>query len=158
MLDTENPGPRNGYQGDHAALLIKSFRRWTGKDLVQPKSTCRDLCQILFEAPFAVVSHNTDPDPLFNYGNKAALALFEMDWPAFTRLPSRQSAEPVNQDERQSLLARVSQFGFIDDYRGIRISATGKRFRIDDAVVWNLVDEDGNYSGQAAVLYRWTPL
>lgn len=139
-------------------MLIGSFRHWTGKELVQSNPVCQDLYKALFEAPYAVVSHNTDPDPVFNYGNKTALELFEMDWPTFTSLPSRQSAEPVNRDERQKLLARVSQFGFIDDYRGVRISSSGKRFMIDDAVVWNIVDRSGTYLGQAAVLYRWSAL
>ena len=33
---------------------------------------------------------------------------------------------------------------FIDDYTGVRISASGRRFRIDKAVVWNLVDQEGS--------------
>ena len=40
--------------------------------------------------------------------------------------------------------------GFIRDYAGVRIAASGRRFRIDDAVVWNLVDADGVRHGQAA--------
>ena len=45
--------------------------------------------------------------------------------------------------------------GFIDDYAGIRISKTGRRFRIAQATVWNLLDERGIYSGQAAMFLRW---
>ena len=53
-------------------------------------------------------------------------------------------------DERQRLLERVTQRGFIDDYAGVRISATGLRFRIEKAVVWNLIDAQGRRHGQAA--------
>lgn len=53
-------------------------------------------------------------------------------------------------EERQILLDRVSASGFIDDYAGIRISATGRRFRIERAVVWNLIDPEGRIHGQAA--------
>lgn len=49
-----------------------------------------------------------------------------MDWNEFTRLPWRLSAEAVNQAERRQLLAQVSAQGYSDDYRGIRISKTGR--------------------------------
>ena len=77
----------------------------------------QDSYRALYNAPYAIVSHNTDDDPIFNYANLAALSVFEMDWAAFTRLPSRKSAEPVDRAERDRLMARVSKYGFIDDYR-----------------------------------------
>ena len=46
----------------------------------------------------------------------------------------------------------------MDDYSGIRISKTGRRFRIEQAIVWNLTDGVGNQLGQAATFDRWTPL
>jgi hypothetical protein len=93
---------------------------------------------------------------VFNYGNRAALELFEMSWRDFVALPSRESAEPVNREERRKLLDRVSSHGFVDDYRGVRISSTGRRFRIEEATVWNVLDESNVYRGQAAVIFRWS--
>ena len=60
-----------------------------------------------------------------------------------------------DRDERARLLAAVTANGFIDDYAGIRISKTGRRFRIAQATVWNLLDESGTFSGQAAMFSRW---
>jgi hypothetical protein len=40
----------------------------------------------------------------------------------------------------------------------VRISATGKRFRIKQAVVWNLLDCEGLIHGQAATFDRWQVL
>ncbi len=57
--------------------------------------------------------------------------------------------------KRQEFLERVQRDGFVDDYRGIRISRTGRRFEILRAVVWNVLDEDGNYAGQAATFREW---
>jgi hypothetical protein len=105
-----------------------------------------------------VLSHGTQADPTFNYGNKTALELFEMDWDSFTSLPSRLSAEPLVQEERDRLLARVRQYGYIDDYTGVRISSSGKRFMIRNATVWNLLDEIGQPYGQAALLKEWQAL
>ena len=139
-----------------AKLLISSYKHWTGKDLIAAHDTDLDTFQALYEAPFAVASHNTADDPMFNYGNLTAQKLFEMDWDTLLSHPSRHSAEPVNREERSRLLTRVSEYGFIDDYKGVRISSTGKRFRIEESVVWNLIDNQGDYRGQAAVLYRWT--
>ena len=74
---------------------------------------------------------------------------------AFVCLPSRKSAEIPDRRERARLLDAVYTQGFIDDYTGVRISASGRRFRIDKAVVWNLVDQEGVYRGQAACFDAW---
>jgi len=50
---------------------------------------------------------------------------------------------------------RVRDNGFIDDYSGIRISLNGRRFRINQATVWNVLDEAGAYAGQAATFSSW---
>ncbi len=77
-----------------------------------------------------MLSHNTKAEPIFNYANAKALDLFELSWEELITLPSRLSAESVNQEERATLLAQVTAHGFIDNYQGIRISSTGKRFKI----------------------------
>jgi len=46
--------------------------------------------------------------------------------------------------------------GYYSGYRGIRISSTGKRFLVEDATVWNVVDGQGIRVGQAATFARWT--
>ena len=107
------------------------------------------------EAPFVTASHGTEADPVFNYANRAALALFETTWTDFTSMPSRLSAEPVAREERAQLLARVNQRGFIDDYSGIRISTSGRHFRIRRATVWNVVDTRAAPRGQAVVFRDW---
>ena len=110
----------------------------------------------LFAAPFVLVSHGTEEDPVLNYGNRMALQLWEMTWEQLTRTPSRVTAESVNQAERERMLARVAARGFIDDYRGVRISNTGRRFLVEDAIVWNVVDAKNKKRGQAATFSRWS--
>jgi hypothetical protein len=60
-----------------------------------------------------------------------------------------------SRDERAEFLRRVRENGFIDDYSGIRISRTGRRFRIRQAIVWNVLDDAGAYAGQAATFSSW---
>jgi hypothetical protein len=135
-------------------LIARSYERWTGRALVE---TDGDIVSALWSAPFAIVAHGTEADPVFFFGNETALGLFEMDYPAFTRLPSRLSAEPLLREERARLLERVARDGIIEDYAGIRISASGRRFEIRDASVWNLIEPDGSPAGQAAAFSTWSP-
>jgi hypothetical protein len=144
------PMEENDFQAIHAALLESSFQQVLHKSLIAEKCDSFVFSKALFNAPFAIVSHGTEDDPVFNYANRKALELFEMDWQEFTNMPSRLSAEPMNREARQQLLQQVSQFGYIDNYQGIRISKTGKRFLISNAIVWNLYDQKKKYQGQAA--------
>lgn len=143
---------------EHVTLLRDSLLRLTGRDLLAYPGAAEDAAAAAFDAPFALVSHDDGSDPVFTYGNRTALNLFELDWAQFTHLPSRLSAEAPDRDERQRLLDRVTQFGFIDDYAGVRVSSTGRRFRISDAVVWNLAEGDGTHRGQAAMFATWLPI
>jgi hypothetical protein len=148
------PSEANHFLAEHAACIRHSYRQLLGKDLL-PSAKNEQFAHLLFYAPFAVVSHDTATDPVFNYANLKALQLFEFAWDEFTRLPSRLSAEPVNQAERERLLTTVTEKGYIDHYEGVRLSKTGKRFLIKNAVVWNLLDKDGGYQGQAACFEQW---
>ncbi len=147
FCDMNRPAPENGYQAAHARLLLSSFRRFVGRELIHEGP---DAQQRLFEAPFVVVSHGVQEDPVLNYGNEAALKLWETDWASLTAMPSRLTAEPVHRDERARLLRQAAENGFIDNYEGVRISASGRRFLIRNAIIWNLVDEAGAAAGQAA--------
>ncbi|WP_035383879.1 MEKHLA domain-containing protein [Ferriphaselus sp. R-1] len=138
-------------------LIFDSFHRLTGRVLVESNQHER-LSDLLWDAPRAILAHGTEADPVFFYGNRLALELFELDFAAFTRLPSRYSAEPLAREARARLLERVTQHGYIDDYSGVRISSSGKRFRIERVIVWNLLDEAGKLHGQAATFTEWLGL
>ena len=147
---------------DPNAGLVEAMRsslyRLTGRDLAHGLDQSQGLESAVWFAPYVLVAHDRSADPVFVYGNSTALDLFEMDWDGFTSLPSRLSAEPDEQHERERLLQGVAERGYISDYRGVRISSTGRRFVIEDAVVWDVVDENGLLRGQAALFDRWTPL
>jgi hypothetical protein len=156
MTPASAPSPENGWHAAHATLLLDSFERLLGRPLVAAGGTPVSRARALYEAPFVVLSHGGGADPTFDYGNLAAQRLFELSWEALVALPSRLSAEPLHRDERQRLLAEVARRGFIDDYRGVRVSGAGRRFRIERAVVWNLLDGTGALRGQAATFGRWS--
>jgi len=149
------PSEKNNFLIEHAQLIRHSYNHWLLTELIPESISELDFAKRLFAADFAVVTHNTDADPVFNYANQKALELFEFNWHDFTCLPSKHSAEPVNQSERERLLAVVTKKGYIDHYEGIRLSSTGKRFIIKNALVWNLIDKHQVYQGQAACFNQW---
>lgn len=127
--------------------IAASYERLLGKPLVDPGA---DLLEALWLAPQVILAHGVEADPVFYFGNRAALACFETDLDTLLAMPSRLSAEAPLREERQALLDRVAAKGFIDDYAGVRISAKGRRFRIENAVVWTVSDRSGRRIGQAA--------
>lgn len=148
------PTPQNGYLQDQARLILNSYLHWTGVSLIHPMHSGESPEEQLFKAPFVLASHDTLKDPLFNYANLKALELFGYPWEEWTQLPSRLSAEPQNQESRARLLKEVEEKGYSDGYRGVRIGRNG-RFEIMDACVWNILDANGAYAGQAASFTNW---
>ena len=156
MTDDEKDWWRTPDKIAWAQLILDSFRHWTGRDLIPNRGNAYDRAMHLFEVPFVVVSHGSEPDPVLNYGNRVALNLWDMEWKEFSRTPSRHTAEPVNRAERERMLSAAAERGYFTDYRGVRISKTGRRFLVEDAIVWNLVDVTGCKRGQAATFSKWT--
>jgi MEKHLA domain len=148
---------------DWTEILLASYQRLLGKELIEcsgsrsPEVPAKlsAQAQLLYTAPFVVVSHGTQSDPVLNYGNQVALDLWEMDWAMFTKTPSKSTAEPVNQAARQVMISQAKHQGFIDNYRGVRISSSGRRFEIDRAIIWNLTDLQDQPCGQAATFASW---
>lgn len=139
-------------------LMLSSYRKLTGKVLWPEDRPDEVLIREVFDAPFVLCSAGTEPDPVLNYGNAQALKLWEMDWETLTRTPGRHTAEAPERGAREEFLRTVKEKGYIDNYSGIRISSTGRRFEIKNAIVWNLLDSQGRYAGQAASFSSWTPL
>lgn len=157
-FDRGEPDASNGFQAANAQLIASSHLRLLRRPLLPAGEDGGDAARRLYHAPFVVLAHDAAPDPVFFYANLAAQKLFELSWREMVRLPSRHSAEPLAREERQRLLYRVARQGYIDDYAGVRIASSGRRFRIDGATVWNLLDEAGRTVGQAATFADWIAL
>jgi hypothetical protein len=166
---------------DYSSRMLESFRRWTGNVILgEPQArpgihltydasgdmdsrivlrtpeNDAALAHALYHAPFVLVSHGTEPDPIFRYANLAAQELWNITWDKFVTLPSRMSAEPDAQDERDRLLKRAEEHGYVDDYQGIRITSDGRRFKIRQCILWNVLDKNGRDKiGQAATFDTW---
>ncbi len=139
-------------------VILKSHRELLGHELIDRSGNLADDARRLFALPAVVLSHGLEADPILDYGNRAALELWEMTPEAFIQMPSRLTAEPGARAAREKALAETRSQGYSTGYEGIRISVTGKRFYIQDATIWNLLDAEGRPAGQAATFSRWSPL
>ena len=149
------PGSANGFLAEHIDRLLLSYARLLGHALIDFPGSGEARAEAIYNADFAVLSSGLEPDPLFNYANRTALGLFELDWSQLLATPARESAESENQAKREQLMQQVRAHGYIEDYAGVRVSASGRLFMIECATVWNVVDDDGCYHGQAAMFPRW---
>lgn len=149
---SSEPNAGNDYLAAHVADLLRSYHTLTGKHLI---ASAEDAAKRAYNAPFVLLSHDGADDPLLTYGNLAAQKLFSMDWGKLVGMSSRKTAEAPERAEREELLRRVAERGYIDDYSGVRIAADGRRFMIHNATVWNVSDKSGARIGQAATFSEW---
>lgn len=157
---TTTPVDRTPWTEPHivewSRLLLDSYRHWVGTELIERTPNALLRARRLFESSAVVVSHGTEPDPILNYGNQTALDLWEMSWDQFITTPSRLTAEADDRVERGRMLERAKLDGYFDGYRGVRISSTGKRFLVERALIWNVIDPSGVRIGQAATFSHWS--
>lgn len=139
----------------HSKRILTSYESITGIRLFDISYSDAYCSYLLYHAPYVVVSHGIQQDPIFNYANLVAQQLWKLDWNQFTALPSRLSAEAERTEDRQRLLEEAAQKGYINNYEGIRISSTGIRFKIEKVLLWNLPDERNAKIGQVALFRNW---
>lgn len=142
----------------HSKRILKSYTAITGMNLFDTSYSDEYRSYLLYHAPYVVVSHGIQQDPIFNYANLTAQQLWHIGWEVFVQLPSRFSVEPDRIEDRELLLAEAAKNGFINNYSGVRIASTGNRFRIEQVLLWNLPDEENKKIGQVALFRNWTNL
>lgn len=135
-----------------ARWILRSYRHWAGEELIDVAAAADDAerARALFGAPVAVLAHDGRSDPLCIYMNAAALAEFELTPAQAASFRTRETAAPKDRAERSVALAGVAEAGLVRGYRGVRVSASGRRFRLDDGRIWTLLDDGGLIVGQAA--------
>jgi hypothetical protein len=136
-------------------ILLDSYKQLLAKELIIRKGSKIEQAKQLFFAPFVVISHGIEADPIYNYGNKSGLILWERSWEELRKTPSRTSAEPLLREERQQLLTETKNQEYVINRQAIRISKTGKKYQINDITIWNLYNQKNKYCGQAATFSDW---
>lgn len=137
-----------------AIAMARSYRQLTGEDVVEDDSS-GDIGDALYEADDLLLCHDGAADPLFTYANEAAQQVFELGWNEFIGMPSRLSAAPDAQTDRNELISQATESGFFTGYSGVRVSSSGRKFVIQDAVLWRVSDEAGHVLGLACRVPKW---
>lgn len=138
-------------------LLEDSHRRLLGGGLSPDGDEATRVRWVYEEAPYGLLVHDGGADPVFTYANRTAQRCFERGWDTLVGTPSRLSAGPEQQEDRDRLLAQVTAHDVARGYRGLRVAASGRRFWIEDVAMWTVRDRSGTTVGQAAVFPRWSP-
>ena len=142
-----------------AAAIARSYLRLTGENLVTDldadSTSDGEICAAMYTSADPLLCHDGTSDPLFNYANRAAQELFELTWDQFVGMPSRLSAGPGAQAERNQLISEATESGYYTGYSGIRVSHSGREFEIQDAVLWRVTDEKERVLGLACRIPRW---
>ena len=94
---------------EHSQNILHSYQQLLGQPLIDARGSASERAESLFNAPFVVVSHGTQADPLLNYANAVALQLWKIGIPTLLQTPSRMTAEAMHRDERANLLARTTR-------------------------------------------------
>jgi MEKHLA domain len=69
--------------------------------LVDPRLSEEEQARRIFEAPFAVLSHDTAPERILNYANRTGLRIFELTWMSWSScLPGLQRKRRSKKSER----------------------------------------------------------
>lgn len=149
--ETAPPQPPAPYDVAFVEALLAAYAYAMSESLVPRHVKATDAAVWLYgEAEIAVVAHDTQADPCFVYANCAAQRCFERPWGELVGMPSRFSAEAPERAERAATLEQVARYGFIRDYRGLRVAGSGRRFWIEGGVIWNVRNAEGTLWGQAA--------
>ncbi len=60
---------------EQSQILLNSYRQFLDEELISRNGLDEDQSRAMFEAPFVVVSHGTQDDPILNYGNEGRAQL-----------------------------------------------------------------------------------
>jgi MEKHLA domain len=141
----------NNYHQEHVLMMLENLQRWTGYDLMKEYGFSLDtLGAEVFNADFYILSHNNATDPILNYGNKQVLDLWEVSWEELTTMHSKDTTKPVDRQARSVMMEQAKIHNYVNGYSGVRVSKTGKEFKILDGTIWNLFVNNDEPYGQAA--------
>jgi MEKHLA domain len=145
------PNPNNDYHREHLSIVFANLKQFTGVDLIQEYGLSLDILgEQVFNVDFYLLSHDCAADPILNYGNRRVLELWEISWAELTQMHSRETAKSSDRASRSAVMEQVAAQNYVREYSGVRVSKTGREFRILDVTIWNLFTSDRQPYGQAA--------
>lgn len=154
--DTTPPPGRVANVTEWLLLSSNSLQQYTGKSLLEHmvEDSVESLQDAHENTRFAILSHGIQEDPIYNYFNKAALETFQYEPEEIYQLPSRKSAPPDLRVDRAALIQASVECGFQIYTKAVRVTKCGRLFQINEGLLWNVYDNEGNRVGQTALFDR----
>ena len=164
VVDSYDPSVKGGCvknMENHIRLLDNSLTKSRGAGMFDwineklqaegSRKKIKTALELDMDTRFGVLSHGTQSDPVYNYGNQASLILFEQTIDNLCKTPSRFSTVPELMDDRKKLIEQIETrgYGYIDN--AIRISDKGNLFMMETILVWTVFDDDDQRIGLAAI-------
>ncbi|MGK9168781.1 MEKHLA domain-containing protein [Inquilinus limosus] len=138
---------------DFLRLLAGSHARLVGTPLLPEEAGGDAAVQArwLYEAaPFCVLVHNTDADPPSSMPTERPRPASSIACTSSRRCPPASPPRRRTGRSGSGCWTPLPADGFITSYRDLRVAKSGRRFWIENATVWRLIDEAGTLHGQAA--------
>jgi MEKHLA domain len=142
-------------------LSSKSLYQQTGQSLFDRMDGVETVAQVHRSTRYAVLSHGTQPDPIYCYFNDGALLTFQWPESEIYQKPSRYSAPAgPEREDRQVQIETAAQQGDIARVipSAIRQTKTGEVFELVNVLLWNVYDDHdgggGERVGQTALFDR----
>lgn len=118
---------------------------------IQNVTTTEELDQ---NERFGILSHGTQPDPIYNYGNRASLILFDQTLENLCKTASRYSTVESLMEDREQLIQQINSVGHGTISNAIRTTTKGKLFVMETIWIWHVYHPDGRRIGLAALYDR----
>lgn len=105
---------------------------------------------------FGILSHGTQTDPIYNYGNKASLILFDQTVDNLCKTASRYSTVESLMEDREQLIQQINDSGYGTISNAVRRTlGEEKLFVIETIWIWHVYHpDDGRRIGLAALYDR----
>ncbi|MCV9927075.1 MEKHLA domain-containing protein [Flavobacterium sp. LS1R49] len=129
------------------------FLALNGKKLPSPLGVLDRYLWLHEKAPYSILAQGGEEDPYFIYANNYALSCFKYSLDEILSLPAKLSAAEENRPKRKLLFDKVAREGIVYNYNGDRVDKYQNTFRINDTIVWQLEENDGEVWGQGALFW-----
>jgi hypothetical protein len=145
-------------------LSSQSLKRFTGKSLLEIMDGVSTIKHVHDNERYALLSHDNQTDPIYNYFNKGAFLTFQWPESEIYSVPSRYSApDGLLRTDRQKMMQTVVEQNVLVIPSAVRQTKAGEFFQLTNVTLWNVYsddDDDGVRLGQTAVFDRTliTPL
>lgn len=136
---------------EQMVLINKSYKE-SFNDTLVPFLDAHDLVLKLHHAPYPLFAYDGNDSPKYTYMNLAAQRLFKVTQEEVEHLSvTETTAETLRKNLLNFILEVKSKKRYVS-YSGLRITTTGEQFRLENAYLWAIYNNQKQYIGQGCMV------